>query len=497
MFLGAVALAAVPTERLSAILAAKAEQWNTSFSLGVFDPILGSFGAVGGLNDRRRRTPMDEANRFPVGSVTKPYTASAVMRAYERGLLDIDAPIARYVDPILTRENGTTLLELFAGDRTCLNITARMLMGMRSGLQDYNDSWYHAVTLHDGGHDVSPYELLWRQNKTFMCAPGACGQYCSTGFELLGLALAQVSGARGWRDYDQASVFPPDVRKMMAGTAFPGPGPCSDDPLIVHQYASEPYHRSKPRQPPDGPPVNVTIVDIRNNSCLNGWTCGNIAATTKDIAHFHQLLHAGRIVNETSLAQMMDFKPMRTGWSPQMYGLAMMQTFPPKWEAWGPDPSGVTRTMGHAGADYGSLGMLAGINIRHGFGIAFATGTSLSLNHSLSYPQLMAFTEFFYDALCPAYDEVLRIVTGGAAPRLNCSACPNCPFRPPDGPGCAPALRSTCPEPPNGTCMHCVNTHKCTFRADGCSWATMLAHCGIPPNSSLPAGPAVNMLYAF
>ena len=58
------------------------------------------------------------------------------------GLVDIDAPVAHYVDPVLRKQNGTTLLELWNGDRTILNVTARMLMGMRAGLLDYNDSWY-------------------------------------------------------------------------------------------------------------------------------------------------------------------------------------------------------------------------------------------------------------------------------------------------------------------------------------------------------------------
>lgn len=34
-------------------------------------------------------------------------------------------------------------------------------------------------------------------------------------------------------------------------------------------------------------------------------------------------------------------------------------------------------------------------------------------------------SEFFFDTLCPVYDEVLRLATNGKAPRLNCSACPS------------------------------------------------------------------------
>ena len=180
----------------------------------------------------------------------------------------------------------------------------------------------------------------------------AAGRYASTGFELLGLALVNATGKRSWREYDQMSVFPPDVRADMNGTAFPGPGPCSNDPLIAHQYATWPPRRHAPR-PGEAVDTNITVIDIVGHSCLNGWTCGNIAATPRDIARFHWDLHHLRIVNATSLAAMVDFLPMRSGWNPQMYGLATMQSWPFQWDGWEPDPTFETKAIGHAGADYG------------------------------------------------------------------------------------------------------------------------------------------------
>ena len=52
---------------------------------------------------------------------------------------------------------------------------------------------------------------------------------------------------------------------------------------------------------------NYTFTDIRNNSCLNGWVCGNIAATPLDIARFHYDLQSGNIVSNESLNQMNAF----------------------------------------------------------------------------------------------------------------------------------------------------------------------------------------------
>jgi hypothetical protein len=74
--------------------------------------------------------------------------------------------------------------------------------------------------------------------------------------------------------------------------------------------------------------VNMTVTDLIHDSCLNGWTCGNIAASPSDIARFHYDLHHGQIVSEKSLAEMLAFKPMTVGWQPQLYGLGMMHTWP-------------------------------------------------------------------------------------------------------------------------------------------------------------------------
>jgi hypothetical protein len=264
-----------------------------------------------------------------------------------------------------------------------VQITFRMLGGMRGGLHDYNDSWYQYVTVLEGQHDVTPFELLHRVNKSWACAPGTCGVYASTGFELLGLALVQAAGLDRWQDYDQLSVIPPNLRDgyvamhslplpcctvttthlahgqrtnrpsvppppspplppcLVAHTkkscalippcythqhpphiclfvvtpthtnantldldacvrvnirypdlTFPGEGPCSKDPLIVHQYGTAASIR-KETFPPDAPPINITFYDLYNDSCLNGWTCGNIAAAPSNVARFHYDLHHG------------------------------------------------------------------------------------------------------------------------------------------------------------------------------------------------------------
>jgi hypothetical protein len=198
------------------------------------------------------------------------------MQAQEQGLIDIDKPISLYVDKILYRLNRTRMADLWPGDPRVHNITARRLMSMRAGLHDYDDEWYHNVTLTEPDYSVSPFELLHRFNKTWIADPGQKEYYSSVGYELLGLALAQVHGSADcspvYSCFDQMSVIPSSLRPQFNDTTFPGPGRCSEDPKIVHQYANTPY-KFKPITPGAGvSTMNYTFYDILNTSCLNGWT---------------------------------------------------------------------------------------------------------------------------------------------------------------------------------------------------------------------------------
>mmetsp|Transcript_26472 Transcript_26472/g.69640 ORF Transcript_26472/g.69640 Transcript_26472/m.69640 type:complete len:526 (+) Transcript_26472:165-1742(+) len=442
--------AAVDLSRLQRIVEEKSILWNTSFSVGFYTDELGLQGAASGPNDRQRsRSSVSVHHRFPVGSVTKPFTAAAILQLHDSGYLHIDDPIAGYVDPILRRLNDTTMLELWGGDTMCEQITFRMLMGMRGGLQDYNDSWYMQETFFDGSHDVTPFELLHRLNKSWACTPGECGVYASTGFELLGLVLAEAAGVERWQEYDQRTVIPAGLRDGYPDLMFPGEGPCSLDPLIIHQYGTPNNLRShhgahfNPNTT-----VNLTLWDLYDNSCLNGWTCGNIAAAPSNVARFHYDLHNLRIVSNESLAAMMAFVSTTKGWSPQQYGLAMMQTFPLEGRPYLPDPENATYTVGHAGDDYGSVGQIAGYNIKYGFGIALFAGSANNMNCSMPSNLTVGTSAFFYDTACAVYDEVLQIVTKGEASKLNCSRCaPDradyCMIRPPPPPSCAAFFNTT------------------------------------------------------
>ena len=163
---------------------------------------------------------MSPSIRIPMGSATKLYTATALLRLQELGVLDLDATAASIVDPFLRRTNGTTLAQIWGTD-VVNKITVRQLAGMRSGLQDYDDRKLNAFCLDPKNFkiDISPYDYLhtWSQ-KQMLFPPGKGGAYSSIGFVILGFVLAASTNQSAWNDFDQRMIIPeplkfdPDLR---------------------------------------------------------------------------------------------------------------------------------------------------------------------------------------------------------------------------------------------------------------------------------------------
>ena len=192
-------------------------------------------------------------SRIPGGSATKPFTATAAMGLVEAGLLDIDQPAYEYIDPWLAnqtdRTQHRTLLQLWNGNRQILQVTTRMLMGMRSGVGDYNDAAMLNYQLENPRTDITPFEYVLNSSKDIPFTPGSRGRYSSVGYVLLGMVLSAASGASTWEALDQTSLA---FRggQFMQPSDFPGiqfmkHGLCSGVQGVAHQYV---FHTHKRRR---------------------------------------------------------------------------------------------------------------------------------------------------------------------------------------------------------------------------------------------------------
>ncbi len=113
---------------------------------------------------------------FQIGSITKSLTSTLVMQAAEEGLVDIDAPIRKYLGIRVGRGPHAD------------EFTARQLMSHTSGLD--GDLFL------DSGRDndaIAKYMILCAQLE-FLVAPGRYYNYSNAGYAVLGRLLEIVRG---------------------------------------------------------------------------------------------------------------------------------------------------------------------------------------------------------------------------------------------------------------------------------------------------------------
>ena len=113
---------------------------------------------------------------YPIGSISKQFTATALLLLQQQGKLSLDDKVSKYF-PELTRANDVSL---------------RNLMTMTSGYEDFAPQdyiipdWYKPVQPIDNVH-------LWA-GKPLDFTPGTDWQYSNTNYVLLGLVVEKVSG---------------------------------------------------------------------------------------------------------------------------------------------------------------------------------------------------------------------------------------------------------------------------------------------------------------
>jgi CubicO group peptidase (beta-lactamase class C family) len=135
--------------------------------------------ACRGVADLARGTPVTPETAFLYFSVTKLFTAAAVLQLAERGAVDLDDPAARHL-PIAIPEGA--------------RVTIRHLLAHASGLANPLPlSWVHLE-----GEPAPPLAALTarllRAHPRLRFAPGARHAYSNLGYLVLGLVVEQRSG---------------------------------------------------------------------------------------------------------------------------------------------------------------------------------------------------------------------------------------------------------------------------------------------------------------
>eukprot|EP00811_Abedinium_folium_P032516 NODE_5555_length_1757_cov_7.033129.p1 GENE.NODE_5555_length_1757_cov_7.033129~~NODE_5555_length_1757_cov_7.033129.p1 ORF type:complete len:373 (-),score=91.68 NODE_5555_length_1757_cov_7.033129:229-1347(-) len=217
---------------------------------------------------------------------------------------------------------------------------------------------------------------------------------------------------------DQRFWMTPEQRIKWNRTIFALVGRCTDYPDISKQWTS--------LVPGDYQDSVVHFWNLGSHSCLNGWTMGNVMTTTADMADMYYELFNGGILNQSSIDDMMHFKPMTTGFAVGLpYGLGLMDMF----NGWPtingtPMKDDTIHWIGHGGEDYASAAQVCGYNPQYGYGICIAVNSVTGMNCS-SLPTSLAAGENFWQAIEPIYMQLAEHIAGKSGQAVDRAALAN------------------------------------------------------------------------
>ncbi|TJZ57466.1 beta-lactamase family protein [Streptomyces piniterrae] len=246
-----------------------------------------------GVADVGTGRPVTPDMRQRVGSITKTFTAAAVMQQVEKGRIRLDAPIGDYLPRLVPGERGK-------------KITVRMLLNHTSGITDYLPYAFPSLKGFPSLPDVSPKSLDDNRFREFrpteliemgLTAPpasepgAATGTYSNTNYLLLGQLLEQATGTTAEK-YITRNVI---ERAGLRHTEFPA-GPHIKGP---HSRMYEALYGLI------DPPRDYSVYNV-------SWvgTGAGLVSTMEDVNSFYGKLLGGEIVNRSSLAEMQRTVPV-------------------------------------------------------------------------------------------------------------------------------------------------------------------------------------------
>jgi len=130
-----------------------------------------------GCADLERRTTVTPATNFRLASITKQFTAAAILLLAQEGRLALDDTAHQWLPSLPS---------------SVRRITIRQLLAHTSGLIDYEEliptTWTHQL------HDEDVLRLIEAQNRSYF-PPGSAYRYSNGGYALLSLIVARAAGA--------------------------------------------------------------------------------------------------------------------------------------------------------------------------------------------------------------------------------------------------------------------------------------------------------------
>jgi len=217
-----------------------------------------------GLADLELGVPLGADHVFRIGSITKQFTAVAVLQLVEQGLLGLDDGITKHIPELTSKGEG---------------ITVEMLLNHTSGIKSYTsmpafDPWTQK-------RDVEPEGIMaFFINEPLEFEPGTKWSYSNSGYVLLGILIERLSG-KGYAEH---------IEGMLATLGMGRSSYGRDEPIVTG--------RAKGYRPgPEG------FVNAPYLSMSWPYAAGALQSTVDDLHTWNNAVFGGRLVSAETLAK--------------------------------------------------------------------------------------------------------------------------------------------------------------------------------------------------
>jgi CubicO group peptidase (beta-lactamase class C family) len=234
-----------------------------------------------GLADVESRVPARADSVYRIASLSKPITAVAVLQLVERGQVQLDASIRRWV-PAFPEKRAP--------------VTVRQVLNHTSGVRHYRPGEFVQRR-----HYPSVVKALGIfKDDPLLFEPGTRYEYSSHAYNLLA-ALVECASGLEFGEYLRERVFEP------AGMSDSGLDRASD---VVDRRARH-YERSDT----PGRWLDAAAADLSSK-----WAAGGMRSSVLDLARFHVALDRGVLLRPATLEQMYEETRLPDG-TPTGYAL--------------------------------------------------------------------------------------------------------------------------------------------------------------------------------
>jgi CubicO group peptidase (beta-lactamase class C family) len=223
------------------------------------------FSEAYGYADQEWKTPNTLDTRFRIGSLSKQFTAAAILMLEDRGLLKVEDPLKKYIPNIPASWEG---------------ITIHHLLTHTSGIQTYTLAGHPWPT--NEPFDI-PKLVDFLKDAPLDFPPGTDYRYDNSGYFLLGGIIENVSG-QSYEKFLHENIFAP---LGMANTGY-------DHPETFLDHRASGYERHGIHEYSNANYMDMSVP----------YAAGALYSTVSDLTKWEQALYNGELFSSTELTKM-------------------------------------------------------------------------------------------------------------------------------------------------------------------------------------------------